>query len=168
MDSSVPIGFIAFSWILLLIPIWIFNLVFMNDYSRNKISNILENGICLNPFNRILFKRAPVMLFKLFGLILAAFYLSIVYDLIQAPALGNESHNLFRRIIYLSVNFLLQFWLLYFLGRLKTAFDNGRLRVGLLYEEIAVTMGALPRWCIPLILAAQGIIYFIYFIKLLR
>ena len=108
------------------------------------------------------------MLFKSFGLILAAFYLSIVYDLIQVPALGNESYNLFRGIIYLSVNFLLQFWLLYFLWRLKTAFDNRRLQPGLLYEEIAVIMGALPRWWFPLILAAQGIIYLIYVVKLLR
>ena len=131
MELSVPIGFVVFSWILLIMPIWIFNLSLMNEQSKNRILNILQEGICLNPFNRILYKHTPILLIRTFGIIIAALYLSIFHDLLQYRFLSDASYNPLDILIILAVNFFLQFWLLYFLYRIKIAFDKEQIRPGL-------------------------------------
>jgi hypothetical protein len=167
LNSHFPIGFLLFSWILLLVPIWIFNLLFMDNKSKDKIVAILQEGIGLNPFNRIFFRRTPIQLIKVFGAIIGVFYLSIICDLIQYAPSQEVSYRLINVIVYFLANLILQSWVLYFLHRIKTAFDSGRLQQGLLYEEVASVMGAMPRWSFLAIFVAQTLIYSIFLIKIL-
>ncbi len=130
------------SWLSLFIMVFGINALFTTENKKNRVAKILNEGIGLNPFNRLYYKKVHTSLINLFGLIFTLCGLILLSGILSKTR--NVEISSFALIVFVLVNLCLQFWMIYMLRRLKIAFENNRLKAGLLYEEVALSLSSIP------------------------